>query len=134
MKHVFTLSFWGLVLITAVISCKKDDPAAASNPLIGSWLFVSVTATGCTDPLDNFVETCTTDCGTLAITATGWTFTQPGTSTDTGTYTINGTTVVLSETGGSTDDYTFTIVGSTLTFTKAPGGDGCVETSTYTKL
>lgn len=134
MKHVLTFSVWCLALLAVVVSCKKDDPAPASNALIGNWKFVSVAATGCTDPADNFAETCTTDCGTLAITASGWTFTQPGTTTDTGTYTISGSTVTLSETGGSTDTYTYAIVGSTLTFTKAPGGDGCLEVSTFSKI
>ncbi len=134
MKHVLTFSVWCVLLLTVAVSCKKDDPTPASNALIGNWKFVSVAATGCTDPADNFAETCTTDCGTLAITASGWTFTQPGVSTDTGTYTLSGSTVTLSETGGSTDTYTYAIVGSTLTFTKAPGGDGCLEVSTYSKI
>ncbi len=134
MKKVLLSSIGSIMLLLVVISCKKDDPAPASNALIGNWTFVSVSATGCTDPADNFVETCTTDCGTLAITATGWTFTQTGSSTDSGTYTISGNTVTLSETGGSTDTYTYAIVGTVLTFTKAPGGDGCLEVSTFSKI
>jgi hypothetical protein len=134
MKHALTFSVWSLLLLAVVVSCKKDDPAPTSSALIGNWQFVSVAATGCTDPTDNFVETCTTDCGTLAITATGWTFTQPGTTTDSGTYTVSGNTVTLSETGGSTDTYTYAIVSNVLTFTKAPGGDGCLEVSTFSKI
>ena len=134
MKHTSIISVCCLLLLYAVVSCKKDDPASTSSALIGNWKFVGVAVTGCTDPNDNFAETCTTNCGTLAITATSWTFTEPGSSTDTGTYTVNGNTVTLSETGGSTDTYTYAIVGNVLTFTKAPGGDGCVQVSTFSKI
>ena len=131
MKKLFTIAATGLLCVAVVVSCKKDDPAP-SNALIGNWLFVSVAGTGCTDPLDNFLETCTTDCGTLAITASGWSFTQPGATTDTGTYTISGSSVTLA--GDNTDTYTYAIVGTVLTFTKAPGSDGCTEISTFNKI
>ena len=133
MKKLFTIAATGLLCVAVVVSCKKDDPAP-TNALIGNWLFVSVAGTGCTDPLDNFLETCTTDCGTLSITASGWSFTQPGASTDSGTYTISGSSITISETGGSTDTYTYAIVGTVLTFTKAPGGDGCTEVTTFSKI
>lgn len=134
MKRTLTLAVTALLCLALAISCKKDDPAAPTNVLIGNWLFVSAAGTSCTDPLNNYLETCTTDCGTLSITATGWSFTQPGTTTDTGTYTISGSTITTVETGGSTDTYTFAVVGTTLTFTKAPGGDGCVEITTFSKV
>lgn len=123
---------WSLLLLAVAVSCKKDDAAPTSNALIGNWQFVSVAATGCTDPTDNFVETCTTDCGTLAITATGWTFTQPGATTDTGTYTVSGNSITLA--GDQTGTYTYAIVSNVLTFTQAPGSDGCLEVSTFSKI
>ena len=121
------------MLLIVVVSCKKDDPAA-SNALIGNWKFVSAVKTGCTDPNNNYSETCTTNCGTLAITASGWTFTQTGSPTESGTYTINGNQVTLTKPGGSTDDYTYAIVGSSLTFTNTSGGTGCVEVTTFSKI
>ncbi|MBL7851462.1 MAG: hypothetical protein JNN04_11215 [Cyclobacteriaceae bacterium] len=134
MKKLLTYSMWCLLLLAFVTSCKKDDATPTSNALIGNWKFASYATTGCTDPTNNFVETCpaSADCGTLAITATGWTYTEPGVATQTGTYTVSGSSITLS--GGMSETFTWAVAGTVLTFTEAPGTDGCTHVSTFQKI
>ncbi len=133
MKKILSLFAVGLFLMAIAVSCKKDDPAA-TNALLGSWTFTSAAATGCTDAGNNFVETCTTDCGVLTFTATGFTFTQPGTTTETGTYTISGSTITSTKTGSTANVSTFSVVGTILSLVEVKAATNCTETTTFTKV
>ncbi len=133
MKKLLYPFAFGLLCLTLVVSCKKDDPAA-TNSLIGSWKFTSATYSGCTDAANDGTETCTTDCGTLTFTATGYTYSAPGLTTDSGTYTVSGSTITNTPTAGTASTSTFTVVGSILTFVEVDDSSGCTETTVFTKV
>jgi len=122
----------------SVSSCKKDDEKP-SNPLIGTWIYTTDTATNCTDPDDDYTESfscTTTDCNKITFKADGTYSTNIIVDGDTylssGTYTISGNTFTLCRISDCHDPLTFGVNGSTLTFT-GKTSLGCTEINTYIK-
>jgi hypothetical protein len=138
MKRSFIYALTAIVLVAMVISCSKDDPAAAPS-VVGTWKFATYLASGCTEPLDNETGSCSgtlIECGALVITATTYDNT-PGTlsggSAESGTFVISGASATVTPTGGSATVYNFTVTATTLTLSRVDDSSGCTETSTFTR-
>lgn len=136
-KHLFNLLIVGFMLMLAAACSKSDNPAAPS--IVGSWKYTSGAGTNCTDPADNYSETCTlsaAECGILVLTTTTYTFTQTpsgGSPTvDSGTYTVSGSTLTTSG-GSGPGTLTYTVTATTLTFTQTNSSNGCTETTVFTR-
>jgi hypothetical protein len=102
--------------------------------LIGSWRFVSETATECADTDDNYSETCSRDCDVIVITANTIT-----SDDETNSYTISGNQITISETINNVQisvTFTFNISGSTLTLTSKDSADlgSCKYVTTFSKI
>jgi hypothetical protein len=110
----------------------KEDPAPTqAELLIGTWQFTNGVVSECTDPLDNYTETCTTECETIVVTSS--TVTMLG---DSYPYTINGNNLSINMGSGLTLTVNFVVSGSTLTITlKDSAEDGnCKYVSNYKKI
>lgn len=129
--NYFLLSLSCVMLIA---SCSKKNDPVATNPLIGSWKYVSETFSNCTDPLDNKVETCTTDCITISFTSTKYTITIPGAGGYTDDYTVSGNSLTLKVAGQTQETFTYAVSGTTLTFTAQGGATNCTETTVFVKI
>jgi uncharacterized protein (TIGR02145 family) len=130
-----TKSIKTLLFVTSValcfVGCKNDEPDPdQSAELVGTWEAVSFVATGCSDPTNNYNETCTNACEILVATATGISFDGDGpyaytTKGNLLTVNLNGDKIVV----------TYSITGETLMFTfqDSPANGGCKNVSTYKK-
>jgi hypothetical protein len=128
------LSFFAVLLALGVTFSGCNDDDEKGSPLIGSWRFVSETATECTDSDENYSETCSRDCEVIVITATTIT-----TDDETLNYTISGNQLTITETFGGVQisfTQTFNVSGSTLTLTSKDSADlgSCKYVITYTKI
>jgi hypothetical protein len=119
-------------MATMFDGCNDDnEEPSQAELLIGSWQIVSDVVSECTDPNDNYSETCTSSCETMVISKTeitmdGLTF----------TYTVNGNTLSINMGSGVTLTVNFVVSGSTLTITlKDSLADGnCKYVATYKKV
>lgn len=126
-KYILKLSYFTIVCLF-VVSCKKDDPAPV-NLLLGTWTETSEVISGCTDPLDNSTDTCTSACSTLV-------FTETTVSGDGSTETYTKTDTTLSIVSGSiTFTVSYTVTGTTLVITQQDSADfgNCKTVTTYKK-
>lgn len=136
-KHLFKMMTVGFILMLAAACSKSDNPATPS--IIGTWKFTSSSGTNCTDPADNYNDTCTltaAECGILVIASGTYTYTvTPSGSSpivDTGTYTSTSSTITTSG-GSNPGTVNYTVTATTLTFTQTNGSTGCTETQVFTR-
>jgi len=136
-KHLFNMMAVAFVFLLVTACDKKTDTPAPS--IIGSWKYTSGTGTNCTDPNNNYSETCTLtapECGILVIASGTYTYTQTPSggapNIETGTYTTSGSSITVSG-GGSPSTMTFAVTATTLTFTGTNSSSGCSETTVFTR-
>jgi hypothetical protein len=136
MKAIKSIFQTSLILSLFILTegCKKDEPAAPANPLIGSWKFVSYVASGCTNPTANETTTCSTSpssCETMVFTSTQITFTQPSGASNSVSYTIKGSEIAVQGSAGNIS-LIYAVVGTTLTLSN--NQNGCNIVRTYSKI
>jgi hypothetical protein len=138
-----------LILIIAMISCKKDDP---KDDLAGTWKITKYVATACTDPTDNqsltFIDGCYKEAlsgfelcqtavfnkdNTYSLTTKSTLFGSTSTDVESGTFTATVSTLKLCPTGEACDDSNYTLSGKTLTINKTDNDTKCKQTLTLAK-
>ncbi len=119
----------GVITVTVAGQSDLSDTPFTLNPLIGIWRFKGATATNCSDPADDGVTSCTTDCPTLTFTANTIVFLTSGGSYNF-SYTLNGHILTISSAGGSFTP-SYVLVQDQLTLVYPP--DGCSVTESYIK-
>src|SRR5579859_3004250 len=113
---------------------------ALPSPLIGTWMIVNTTQTGCKDTKSNSVNPCrtseTTKCWVITFTADGkYSFENaPGaTAPETGTYSIEGNILSTTSSAGIKSTTTFTIVGDLFTIAIPEPSTGCTLSFIFSK-
>lgn len=128
-KRIFSMMTIAAMVIL-FIGCSKDDDKPA-NPLIGSWKLISEVVSECTDPDDNYTDSCTTDCEIFIFTAT--TVSIDG---DSYPYTVSGNTIIIDFGSGISLSINYVVAGTTLTLTikDSPQDGSCKNVYTFSKV
>jgi len=138
MRKLTQLLAGTFIIVLGLTGC-KDDETDSNLPLAGTtWTLSTITSVGCTDQLNNGVETCTSTCDTVVFNANGiLSVTEDGVQVPaTIMYTVAGNVItVMYEDSGIpvTEIATYTIVNNKLTIQfGADVDDGCINTEVYT--